>query len=107
MPLPTFFVTHTLTEMRKALLPLPCLPTAVRPVAQLRKLPADLSFENDLKRIFERFSGSFCARPRLACENFVRHVDYSLVLLHGLPFSLAPRIMPSDKAQRTFERTCA
>jgi hypothetical protein len=89
VPLPTFFVTHTLTEMHKALLPLPCLPTAVRPVAQLRKLPAGLSFENHLKRIFERFSGSVCARPCLTCENFVRHVGYSLVLLHGLPFSLA------------------
>ena len=62
MPLPTFFVTHTLTEMRKALLPLPCIPTAVRPIAQLRKLPTGLSFENDLKRIFERFSGSSQAR---------------------------------------------
>jgi hypothetical protein len=89
VPLPTFFVTHPLTEMRKALLPLPCLPIAVRPVAQLRKLPAGFSLENDLKRIFERFSGSFCARPCLACENFVRHVGYSLVLLHGLPFSLS------------------
>jgi hypothetical protein len=77
--------------MRKALLPLPCLPAAVRPVAQLHKLPAGFSFENDPKRIFERFSGSFCALPRLACENFVSHVCYSLVLLHGFPFSLAPQ----------------
>jgi hypothetical protein len=60
----------------------------VRPVAQLHKLPAGLSFENDLKRIFEEFSGSFCASPRLAREHFVRHIGYSLVLLHGLPFSL-------------------
>jgi hypothetical protein len=89
VPFPAFFLTHTLTERRKALLPLPCLPAAVRPVAQLRKLPAGLSFENHLKRIFERFSGSFCAHPRLACENFVGHLGYLLVLLHSLSFSVA------------------
>jgi hypothetical protein len=75
--------------MCNALLPLPCLPVAVRPVAQLRKLPAGLSFENYLKRIFERFSGSFYANPHLADEHFGCHVGYSLVLLHSLPFSLA------------------
>src|SRR4051795_961129 len=78
LPLPSFFVTHTLPEMRKAPLPLGCLPVAVRPVAQLRKLPAGLSFENYLKGIFERFSVSLCASPRLACAHFVRHVGYSL-----------------------------
>jgi hypothetical protein len=75
--------------MCKALLPLPGLPVTVGPVAQLRKLPTSFSFENDLKRIFERFSGSFYASPHLAGEHFVCHVGYSLVLLHSLPFSLA------------------
>jgi hypothetical protein len=93
--------------MCKALLPLHCLPVALRPVAQLRKLPTSLSFENDLKRIFERFSGSFYASPHLAGEHFVCHVGYSLVLLHTFPSPSPTTMMPSYKANIPLIRTCA
>jgi hypothetical protein len=57
-------------------------------VAKLPKLPTRLGLENALKRIFERFSALFCASPCLAFENFDDHVEYSLVLVHKLPFPL-------------------
>jgi hypothetical protein len=89
LPLPSLFVTHPRTEACNTILPLGCLPVAVWPVAQLRKLSTGLGLENGLKRIFEQFPGAFCASPRLACENFGCHVGYSLVLFHSLSFFLA------------------
>ena len=69
-------------------LPLGGYRAPVWPVAKLPKLPTGLGRENALKRIFERSSGLFCVSPCLAFENFDGHVEYSLVLVHKLPFPL-------------------
>ena len=67
-------------------LPLGGYRASVWPVTKVPKLPTGLGLEYALKRIFECFSGLFCVRLCLACQDLVGHVGHYLFSMHGFFF---------------------